>query len=166
MALVAAGFRLTVQLKDTSASTSVLQYELQGADYAAASANAAIILTALDAVTNSNVAQYQVSAVFVENAFALPVSAENAVKAEVNGIVSGAPNKTAQFRIPAPSISIFSSSTGAGYNIVDLDSANLQAYAQIFEVGGQAYISDGENLADVSGNLTSGKRITVKSRNP
>ena len=166
MALVSAGFRMTVQLKDTSASTSVLQYDLQGADIAAATTNAGIILTALDAVTQSNVAQYAVSQVFVETAFALPTSAENAVKAEVNGIVSGAPNKTAQFRIPAPSISIFAGATGASYNQVDLDSTNLQNYAQIFEVGGQAFISDGENLADVSANLTSGKRITVKSRNP
>jgi hypothetical protein len=166
MALVAQGFRLTVQLKDTSNSTSTLRYDLQGADYAAASANAAIILAALDPVTQSNVSQYIVSAVFVEDAFALPVSAENAVKAEVAGLVSGFPNKTATFSIPAPSISIFSSSTGAGYNIVDLDSANLQTYAAIFEVGGQAFISDGENLADVAASLVSGKRITVKSRNP
>lgn len=166
MALVSQGFRLTVQLKDTSNSTSTLTYDLQAADATAAAAAAAIILAALAPVTQSNVSQYLITQVFVEDAFALPVGAENAVKAEVAGLVAGFPNKTATFRIPAPSISIFSAASGAGYNIVDLDSANLQAYAQIFETGGQAYISDGENLADVSGGLVSGKRVTVKSRNP
>lgn len=166
MALVSQGFRLTVQVKDTSNSTSTLTYDLQATTYAAAVTDAAIILAALDAVTQSNVSQYLITEVFVEDAFALPVGAENAVKAEVSGLIAGFPNKTGTFRIPAPSISIFSSATGAGYNIVDLDSANLQAYAQIFETGGQAFISDGENLGDVAASLVSGKRVTVKSRNP
>lgn len=166
MALVSDGFYLSVALKDTSASTSTLRYKLQGADLAAAVANAAIIIPLLEATTLSNISGYSVGQQFVENAFALPVGAENASKAEINGLISGQPNKTGQFRIPAPSVTIMVAASGPGYNQVDLESANLQAYAAIFEVGGNAFISDGENLGDVAGSLVSGKRVSVKSRNP
>lgn len=166
MALVSSGFYLAVALKDTSGSTSTLRFQLQGADIATATTNAGIILPLLEACTLSNVSQYSVSQQFVENAFALPVGAENASKAEVNGLIAGEPNKTGQFRIPAPSVSIMVSPSGPGYNQVKLDSVNLEAFASIYEVGGQAFISDGENLGAIPGSLVSGKRVSVHSRNP
>lgn len=163
MALVSQGFKLTVTLVDTSNSKSTLTYNLVAADATAAAAAAAIILAALAAVTLAAISGYSISEAYIEDAFALPVAAENAIKAQVSGLIDGFPNKTGTFNIPAPSISIFNSASGAGYNQVDLDSANLVAYADVFSVGGQATISDGELL---DGTLVSGKRISVRSRNP
>lgn len=167
MALVSTGFQLTVNLIDTSNSSSTLSFDLQAADYATSVTDSATILAALANVTNSNVGGYRIVEVFEENAFSLPANAQNAEKAECAAFIAGAGTKKAIFRIPAPATAVFVSPSGDQANVVDTGGTEILAYAALFEAGGEAYISDGENIASPASNsLVSGKRITVKSRNP
>ena len=168
MALVTAGFELTVNVTDTSGNVSTLKYNLTAGTYATAAADAVIVTDALAAVTNSTISSYRVVERFDENAFTLPANAENAIKAEISAFLEGTPNKRASFRIPAPVVGIFTDASGAGYNIVDTSDALVLAYAALFEDGtGQATISDGETLvAPVSNALDGGRRVSIYSRNP
>lgn len=167
MALVSVGFEMTVQLVDTSGSSSILTYNLTSADYATALTDGATLRNRLIAITKSQVAKYRIIEVFEEDAFALPADAENVIKAEVSAYLDGFATKSASFRIPAPIDGLFVSGTGSGYNVVDLADTALIAYASSFEVGGIATISDGEAFKNpVEDNFNGGRRVSVGSRNP
>lgn len=167
MALVSVGYTLSVDLRDTSNSSTILRYELTSPDFATAQTDATAILTALQAITTSVVYSYNLCEKYAEDAFSLPASAENAVKAEVSARLSGVAAGNATFRVPSPVDSIFVGTTGAAYNQVDISNVDLIAYATIFETGQQATISDGQTLGTpVAASLNSGRRITRGSRNP
>lgn len=167
MALVSDGFELTVNLTDTSGSVSTLSYSLTAGDYATALTDSAVILSALNDMTNATISGYRVVEKFVENAFTLPANAENAIKAEINAFVAGAGTKKATFRVPAPPVAIFVSGSGEGFNIVDTSNAEVLAYTALFVTGGEATISDGESLvAPASNAINKGRRVSVYSRNP
>lgn len=168
MAIVTNGWYATVDMVDTSGTLSQLKYDLVATTYANATAAAATLPALLSAVSNAKVKGYTIHERFLENAFTLPANAENAIKAELSAFIEGAGTKKAVFRIPAPSVAIFVSGSGAGFNIVDLGNADVLAYAGIFEDGtGIATISDGETLVvPVSNALDGGRRISIYSRNP
>lgn len=167
MALVSVGYEMTVQLVDTSGSSSILSYSLTAPDLATAVTDGATIRNRLIAITKSKIAKYRIIEVFEEDAFTLPTNAENVMKAEVSAYLNGFATKSASFRIPAPIDGLFVSATGGGYNVVDLGDAGLISYASTFETGGLATISDGEAFkTPVEDNFNGGRRVSVGSRNP
>lgn len=157
MAITSVGFRLTVTLVDSSGvNTSNKQYELVAADMATAITDSATIMTALNGVTDAAIKGYSIAEVYAETGtFTLPTDAEIENMALLVGRLDGNPFKKVTLSIPAPSIDIFVSSTGANRNVVDLQDAAVVAYRSLFQAPGNvAYVSDGETL-DV---LESGKR--------
>ncbi len=165
MALVSDGFRGTVTLRDTSGSVSNLEYELTAADMTAALADMLTVTAALADMTDSVIQTYTVAEVFREDAFALPVNAENAIKASISAYLDVLGQEVANIKVPAPVIDAFVSNTGPGYNQV-ADVGIVQAYLDLYETtGGVATISGGKTLRD-TGNFAGGKRISRGSQNP
>jgi hypothetical protein len=151
MALVSAGFRLSVTLLDSEGSSSVLQYALTGAaDFTAANNRATAILAALEPVTDAVIKGYSVGQVFAENALALPAGAEVERRAVITAKIQGSlPPKYANIVIPSPTQGIFQAATGSGARLIDKADAALQAYLAVFVTGaGLATVSDGEWIAD------------------
>lgn len=165
MALVSDGFELSVTLVDKSATKSTLSYALTATLIADAVTDAAVILAALNDMTDSVVSQYRISEVFIEDALALPATAQNAEKASIT-LQSTVANKKVNVRVPAPPDAIMVSTSGPGNNQVNVSNAAVLAYADIFTAGGQATISDGDTVAATPGSVLSGRRVTVGSRNP
>ncbi len=158
MALVAS-WHMSVSLKDSGGNTAVKRYELRGSDYATCSAEIATILAALSAVTTAEVAGYSLSQRWTEDAFSYPTGSEIENQALLNIMLDGG-LKTATVYIPSPTDGCFMSATGDGRNIVDVADTDVLAYVALFESGGEAYLSDGED-AD---SLMNGKRIHRASR--
>lgn len=165
MAIQSEGYFLTVTLADTSNSQSTLEYELQATDAPTAVTDSATIIGLLEAVTDSVVIGYSVREKFFEDTIALPADAENAVKASVTVQLKDTSSK-ANFRIPSPTDSIFNSASGAGYNQVDTDNADVQAYAGMFLSTAQAALARGQFIAALPTSVLAGRRVSVRSSNP
>lgn len=152
MALTSRGWELSVSLMDRGASTATKQYRLRATDAETARADAAIIVAALDGVTNSVIISYRVTEVFMEYKFEYPESTiRNVTKASLSFRVG---YRKINDRIPSPVNDIFQAPIGQASNIVKIKSPELVAYAAIFGEGGQAYISKHKQDAT----LVSGKR--------
>lgn len=165
MALVTDGYELHVTLMDSGLNTSKLSYQLVAADAATAATDAATILTALQAITQAEVKGYSIAERFIEDNLVVPtqnIHVENI--AAVVAQLSSSPLKNVTVKIPAPSPTIFISTSGAGSNTIDTLDTDLQAYIDIWRVtGGVATISDGENIEDGLSAVLRGKRIHRQS---
>lgn len=160
MALVTNGWWLTCSLKDNGGNTTTKRYQLRSADAATAVTDAAAIIAALNAVTNSVMSAYRYGEEFLENAFAYPAQGvENEDKASITVLLTTSGAKKANLKIPAPVIGLFVAPTGPSANVIDIADADLVTYSELFETGAEAYISDGEDLDSI----ISGKRISAKS---
>lgn len=160
MSLVTMGWFLAVTLADNGAGTITLQYAMRSADATEAAADAAAIISALDAVTNSVITDYYIKHKYSENSLSYPAAGvENKDKASITCLLSGAGNKKANLKIPAPVIGLFSASSGGGANSVDMSDTDLNTYLDLFKSGNECYISDGEDLSTG----VSGKRIGART---
>jgi|SRR5664279_475204 len=161
MALVGGGYFGVVELIDNGGNVTKRRFELTAATVTAANTDmSGTIVPALVAVTDAVVKGYVVEETMVEDSLTLPASGieiENLALLDLS--VVGHPEKTATLTIPAPKPAIFVATSGDGANIVNTSNAAVAAYAALFGASGKALISDGE----VSGGLTSGKRIHRKS---
>lgn len=165
MAITSDGFKGSITLVDNGNNQSTLQYDLVGADFAAALADMTAIVAALDPLTDAVVKTWTVGEKYSEKALTLPiggVQVENVALVSVR--ITGHDDKYGQFRIPAPVAGLFSASSGDLANVVDPNDADLSTYGAIFGAGGHATISDGETIQGVSGQTTKGKRIHRGSR--
>lgn len=166
MALVSAGFRLTVELADNGGKPfGTRMYDLVQTDPTLVGAVATSILGKLAAVTDSEIAGYTLGERFVEDALTLPAAGvQNENQAIITMPIVGRPNKSGTVTIPAANIGVFTNTSGKGANIVDMSDVALRAYIGIFDptVGDEAYISDGEQVVSLSGG---GKRRHVKNNN-
>lgn len=170
MALASTGFEATVTLLDNSADKSVLRYKLTAETAADALTDTQAIVAALAAITDGLVAGYSVSEVYEEDTPILPsagvkitdIALVTAQIATADPVVL----KWANVRIPTPVIGVFQASSGPLADEVDPADTDLRTYLAIYESGGEATISDGEHLKDVTvaGNVK-GKRISRGSRN-
>lgn len=160
MAIVSAGWWMTVALKDNGGNETSRTYQLVAADAAAADTASTAILAALANVTDAVVVSTSTYERFVNDAFAYPASGvENENLALLDFSIVDHPEKSATLTIPAPKPTIFNTTSGPGANIVDVADAAVIAYANLFKTGGSALISDGE-VADA---LNGGRRIHRKS---
>ena len=140
------GFFLSVSLTDSQDDVSTLRYELRGTDFTEALANKTAILTALAGVSGSVISSTSLSFVEDEASFSYPVNMDNGVRARNTFQLAGSTEK-ATLDIPAPLVTIFQNTVGSGANQVDITDAGVVAYAQLFQSGGAAFISDGEDSA-------------------
>jgi len=153
MAIVSAGFRVSVTVADSEGSESVLKYNLTAAaDFDDAIAAAGAILAALAPVTDAVIKGYAISQGFTENALTLPSGVEVEKRAVITGRISGSvPTKYGNVVIPAPAQGIFQAATGSGARLIDKADTDLRNYLGLFQVtSGVASISDGEYFADVT----------------
>jgi len=152
MALVASGWKLSVNLVDRGGRSTTREFALVATDTAGDAAAvltaAGTILTRLQAVSASAVKSYQVGKVFLENALTLPTSAEaeNEQHALITAQIRGIPNKSAVIDIPAPEQLVFLSASGPGADMVNFAQAEVDDYVEMFDSAADnlATISDGE----------------------
>lgn len=163
MAITSKGFYLHVDLVDKGGNKSTKKYVLTAADVATATADAAIIIAALEAVTEALVREYRLGERFSEDAAAYGSGEIENIGQVVAKLVT-AP-KTVNIQIPAPLDSLFQALSGPDYNELDPSNLDLQAYIALWEAGAQAVLSDGESVRDsaTAGNFY-GKRIHRGSR--
>jgi hypothetical protein len=154
------GWYLSVTLLDNGGNVTTLQYALRSADATAAATDSAAVIAALNAVTDSAISDYYIKNRWSEDTLAYPAAGvENENKASITCLLSGAGNKKANLKIPAPVIGLFTASSGGGANVVDMSDAALVTYTDLFRTGNECTISDGEDLSAA----VSGKRISAKS---
>lgn len=157
MSLDSTGFSLTFTLVDNDGNETNKLFELQSADYAAALVATSTIITALLNVTDGKISGYQIAQRFAESALTLPTVLTPASEVvSVTARKAGVGNKKANYAIPMPKEAIMSG------NSLIVTNAAVQAFNDLFIAGNQAYISDGENLADAD--PLSGKRVTKYRR--
>lgn len=159
MALVTRGWFLTMGMVDCGGNQITKTWELRGATAVDAAADAATIRAAFNAITDSVEVAYSIGERFEENSISYPAAGvENENKASLTLLLTTG-NKKANIKVPAPVIGIFMNATGPGANVVDILDVDLNTYTDVFKVGGEAFVSDGEDLDF----LLSGKRIHAKS---
>ena len=149
MALVQLKWIAEVGLADNSGDISPRFYEAPlaaFADFAAFQLGFNTLLTALNNMTDSVVANYRLSAGFVENALVLPLSGvENENRALLSGKIVGDPTDSATQTIPAATPGIFVSPSGPGANVVDTGDGAVTTWIGLFDATGPWTVSDGES---------------------
>lgn len=138
------GFFLTLTMIDTQGDTSTKRFELRGADFAAAQVNATAIIAAIQGVSASVVGSSSLSFVQDEDTFAYPAGADNSVRARITFQLADSVEKATR-DIPAPVDAIFVGLSGPTMNVVNIGDPLMATYAQLFQAGGHAFISDGED---------------------
>lgn len=164
MALVSAGqgngWFFSVSLTDSQGDVAVKEFPLQSADYAAAQADAALVLIGLAGVTDAVVSATSLSYREYEDAFSYPANpCDNSVKARITARIAGT-NKRGVLEIPSPSSNVFVDTTGASANVVNTTDPGLLAFSGLYVTGGTAFFSDGEAIDS----LDKGVRITRKRK--
>lgn len=150
MAFVTAGYRATVTLMDTAGDKTVLPFELNSATIVAANIDLAAIIGSLGVLSNAVITQYTMQEVYLNDAVVYPTGAEIENEAFFSGQIVGRPNRSGNFRIPAPVDAMFVALTGPNYNIVDMTYAALLTYLGYFNDTGPVKVSDGEYLVAAS----------------
>lgn len=150
------GFWLVLTLVDTQGDPSTMEFELSSADFATAVTDKDAILAAISGVSQSIVASYHLKLIEDEDAFVFPVGADNSIKARLSFQILDSVDK-ARRDIPSPQNAIFVAPTGPNNNVVDTTNAAVIAFAQLFQTGGEAFLSDGE----ISEFLLGGQRVSI-----
>ena len=175
--LTSAGFYAKFSLRDRAGNQATIGPQVVGADIATAKANAASLVTLINAVTDALIYSYTITEKFVDDTDTIAATdcqVENIASVVVELETGG---KKHALRIPAPSIGIFKGTSGEDMNVVDTADADLIAYVEAFTdktgytVPGAdaiALLSDGEKVLPDNTNdvpkIKSGKRIHRASR--
>jgi len=150
MAFVTAGYRATVTLMDTAGDKTTLPYELNSATIVAANIDLAAIIGSLGVLSDATIVSYTMQEVYLNDAVTYPVAAEIENEAFFSGQIVGRPNRSGNFRIPAPVDTMFVGPNGPNYNVVDMTNADLVTYMGYFDATGPVKVSDGEQLVVAS----------------
>ena len=150
MAFVTAGYRASVTLMDTAGDKTILQYELNSATIVAANTDLAAIIGSLGVLSTGVITSYSMQEVYLNDAVTYPALAEIENEAFFSGQIVGRPNRSGNFRIPAPVPAMFVSPTGPNFNVVDMTYADLVTYLNMFDGTGPIRVSDGEYLVPAS----------------
>lgn len=161
MALAAAGFKGTMSIVDNGRNNSTKTYDLTAATIADALTDMAAIVAAFVAVSDAAVVSYTVQSLFEEGSLTLPASGVQLEDiALLTASIVGQPLKSATISIPAPKPAIFLGTSDEAADIVDVNDVALDAYFSLFQLNGEAYVSDGESALA----LRTGRRIHRGSR--
>jgi len=161
MALVSNGFWLDVELVDYAGNQTSKRYKMTAADYDTAITDVAIVMPALINMTDAVISSYSVQERYLQDALSLPATVNPvSMKAVMTSFINDAGDKKVSYDVPSPRIGIFQAAIGSGADIVDSLDGAVIAYHELFEVGNQLYISDGESM----GGFIGGIRSTVARR--
>lgn len=169
MALVKQAWTVEITLVDKGANETSRSYPLVATDDAGDVSDlitevTGTIIPALQAVTLAVIKKWTLKLLYLDTALSLPTDsgAEIEAHALITVPIYGKPNKSAVVDIPAPEVLVFLDTSGPGYNIVNTAGDEVRAYKGLFtQAGNVAYISDGEQLANVDGK---GRRTHSKSQ--
>lgn len=150
MAFVTAGYRATVTLMDTAGDKTILTYDLNSATIVAANIDLAALIGSLGVLSNGTIVSYSMQEIYLNDAVVYPAAAEIENEAFFSGQIVGRPNRSGNFRIPAPVDAMFVGATGPNYNVVDMTYAPLITYMGYFDATGPVKVSDGEQLVVAS----------------
>ena len=150
MAFVSDGFRATITLVDTAGDSTILTYNLTSATLAAAATDLAAIIGSLGVLSDAIISAYTLGEVTINDALVYPADAEVEDEAFFTGKIVGRPNRSGNFRIPAPVDAMFTTPTGPGHNIVNMAYAALVTFLAMFDGSGPISVSDGEQLVTSS----------------
>jgi len=131
---------VNVTLQDAMGRQTRMKIEVEGADANAEAVAGASILTALKATSKAK----QVKAELLVPLTVQPGDADVGSNVDVNGKMRGVSDddgKTIIVRIPMPKDACVQVDGGLDYTEV-----NLAAYLALFETGGVAFVSDGEQV--------------------
>jgi len=150
MAFVSDGFVATITVIDTAGDSTILTYPLNSADLAAAAVDMAAIIGSLGVLSDAIISAYSLAEKTINNALVYPVDAEVEDEAFFSGKIVGRPNRSGNFRIPAPVDAMFVTPTGPGHNIVNMAYAPLVTFLAFYDGSGPVSVSDGEFLVTSS----------------
>ncbi len=158
MAFAHGKYSLNVTLVDQGNHKTNLRMDLQGANIAAAEANAVTVLGRLIAVTDAWIPRYTVEDVFVSDV--LFTAAEPHGKVSDRALITvqlTTPGKAGTLEIPCPKDAIFVAASGEGYEQVDPTNVDVSNYLNLSNAAAQTFISDGENT--INGPFIKGRRV-------
>lgn len=150
MAFVSDGYRATITMIDTAGDSTILTYPLNSADLAAAAVDLAAIIGSLGVLSDAIISSYTLGEVTINDALVFPADAEVEDEAFFSGKIVGRPNRSGNFRIPAPVDAMFTTPTGPGHNIVNMAYAPLVTFLAFYDGSGPVSVSDGEFLVTSS----------------
>lgn len=159
MALVSEGWFLEVEFEDNGANITRRTYDLVAEDETEASAAVVTVLAAVAGVSDALVKGYRVGEKFGQDSGSFPASGVQIENLALLVTQLETFDKSATYSIPAPKAAIFTASSGAAANIVNIGNAAVIAYHALFGSGGVATLSDGEE----AGALQKGRRVHRKS---
>jgi len=153
---------LTATVAGSAGRPVNVNYQMTAADYTTAAADRTIILAALNNVTAGTILKHRLAEV-TDVTSVLPEDVDMAIKGTLSGKLNGT-NKPVVVTFPAPEDTLRLETTGDGYNELDLSDTNgyIAAYWALFDVTGEATISDGESV----GSLLRSQIVSRASRNP
>ena len=158
-------WELSIVLLGTNGKKSIVSLALDAVDYTSATASAAVLVPALDAVTDAAISSTRLSEISAVTQ-TLPVAADvfEAASVSVHLLPVTELPKYGILNIPAPAIGIFEDTQGIGRDTVDKTAAPLTAFVEA--VTAHATISDGEKPNATHGNsgIYAGRRIVRKAK--
>jgi hypothetical protein len=164
MAYVDLSWIMKITVIDNGANESSVTFEMTAATHLLAVIDAAIVLSAFEAVCAAGTVMYSLSQQSVNDSLVIPASA--AVQVEAKALYtmrdSANPTKRHSKRIPAPETDVFLATSGDGANIMDVAHQDNIDLANLFGTSGVCTISDGETIEDDA--LLKGRRVTHSSR--
>lgn len=165
MAEVQQAWKVVMNFIDTGANQTIREVELTATDDAGdmtdvLTAGAAVI-AAWVAATDAVLTGYSYVMRWLEASVTLPSAAEVENNIQVSAKITGKPNKSGVFEVPAPKSTCVNAPTGAGFNQAKFVSPSpLIGILNTYASGAQALISDGETL---NTGTAKGKRVHHKS---
>lgn len=159
MAFAPAGFFVSMTFIDSGSNVRTYTYPLTATTPEDADTEALTVVTNWQAMTDAALQQYHWYEVIADSAAAPAAGSQVENQALLSYLVSGSLTRQAVVSIPAPKITLFSSPTGPGSNIIDAGDALIVTFNAQFLSGGLLTFKDGE----IAGSFIQGKRIHRKS---
>lgn len=163
MAFTGSNFGATYSFVDNGGNQVTREYQMKPevAVFADAVTAAQGMQPLLDALTGATMPKFRVYQEFVNNTFVLPADAGVQVEnqASLTFLLQALGSKKANLNIPAPVIGIFTASSGPNANIIDIDNAAIQAFADQFLAAADFRLSDGEWIQ----RILNGRRVHKRS---
>jgi len=152
------GYFVTLTVIDRNEDKATLEYELRANDEAEALSETSAVITALTNASQCIVIGYNVQKRFYNDSIVVPSAGELQVKARIAFRLADS-REYETLDIPAPEETLFMTLTGKGNKIVNVNSALVTGYTNLFKAAGSCFISDGETLEEIS----EGRKVTSKT---
>lgn len=164
MAFNANDWVMTISVIDNGDNRSNVSFEMKAATHLLAVIDAAIVLSAFEAVCAAGTVSWSLSQKNVNDALVTPASSavQNEAKALYIMRDNVDPTKNHTKKIPAPETDVFLTTSGDGANIMDVAHQDNIDLANLFSASGVCYISDGDVIENDA--LLKGRRTTHSSR--